>query len=246
MEEPQNIYDNPDFFIAYSNLRAEGSGLNEVLEQPALWSMLPKSLAGLRVLDLGCGFGDFARKARRAGASCVLGIDCSERMLARAEESTTDPHIQYCRMSIEELQCEAHHFDLVISSLAIHYVRDYRSVIRRIATALKKGGRLLFSVEHPICTSMAQQKWILDDSGAPLFWPVDQYRNEGARNTRWFDENVIKYHRTMETYVNELLQAGFRLLELREPAPVEQALSAKPLLQIHQRRPPFLLLSAEL
>jgi ubiquinone/menaquinone biosynthesis C-methylase UbiE len=44
------------------------TGLNEVLEQPALRSMLPESLEGMRILDLGCGFGDFARKARREGA----------------------------------------------------------------------------------------------------------------------------------------------------------------------------------
>jgi hypothetical protein len=45
MEDPQNIYDNPAFFAGYQKLRASGSGLNEILEQPALWSMLPESLA---------------------------------------------------------------------------------------------------------------------------------------------------------------------------------------------------------
>jgi hypothetical protein len=47
--------------------------------------------------------------------------------------------------------------------------------------------------------------------------------------------------------LNEVLeQPGFRLLELREPAPVEQALNDNPLLDLHHRRPPFFILSAEL
>lgn len=74
MEYPQNIYDNPAFFDAYENFRASGSGLNDILEQPALWPMLPDSLAGPHIIDLGCGFGNFTRKARRTHAGFVVSI----------------------------------------------------------------------------------------------------------------------------------------------------------------------------
>lgn len=131
------------------------------------------------------------------------------------------------------------------SSLALHYVGDYRAVLLKIAPILKRGGRLVFSVEHPICTALSAQQWLCDDTGKPMYWPIDEYRSEGPRSTRWFVEGVIKYHRTIETYVNGLLDAGFRLLELREPAPIVQASSAHPDLDRHRRRPPFLLLSAE-
>jgi SAM-dependent methyltransferase len=57
--------------------------------------MLPKTLEGMRILDLGCGFGDFARKARREGACAVVGIDISLRMLERAIALTDDPAIEY-------------------------------------------------------------------------------------------------------------------------------------------------------
>ncbi len=245
MEQPQNIYDNLTFFTGYEELRVSGSGLNEILEQPALWSMLPNSLEGLRVIDLGCGFGDFARKARKAGAAAVVGVDCSQRMLARARERTDDRSIEYYRMNLEELHLENSGFDVAVSSLALHYVRDYKSAIRRIASILRKGGRLVFSVEHPVCTALDAQQWIRNDKGDPLFWPIDEYRSEGPRSTRWFVDNVIKYHRTVETYVNDLLSAGFRLLELREPAPAVETSAQHPHLDCHRRRPPFLLLSAE-
>lgn len=245
MTKPQNIYADPAFFAGYEELRVSRSGLNEILEQPALWSMLSNSLVGLRVIDLGCGFGDFARKARRAGAAAVVEIDCSQRMLARAYELTDDPSIEYRRVNLEELHTEDSGFDIAVSSLALHYVLDYKSAVRRIASILKKGGRFVFSVEHPMCTALAAQQWIRNDNGEPLFWPVDEYRSEGPRSTRWFVDNVIKYHRTVETYVNDLIRAGFRLLELREAAPVIEASARHPQLDCHRRRPPFLLLSAE-
>lgn len=243
MRRPQNIYDNAAFFAAYEQLRASGSGLNEVIEQPALWSMLPESLTGLHILDLGCGFGDFARKARRAGAGFVLAIDCSQRMLDKARQHTVDPQIQFCHMSLEELAMEPDTFDLVVSSLALHYVAGYETVVRQIAPVLRRGGRFVFSVEHPICTALSAQKWICNDAGDPVYWPIDEYRSEGPRSTHWFVDDVIKYHRTIETYVNVLIGAGFRLLELREPAPIVQTSSQHPELDRHHRRPPFLLLS---
>lgn len=245
MTLPQNIYDDPVFFAGYEQLRTSGSGLNEVLEQPALWAMLPESLSGMRIVDLGCGFGDCARKMRKAGAERVVAIDCSQKMLEKARSLTSDPMIEYRRMNLEDLEIDEDAFDLAVSSLALHYVSDYQSVVQRIAGLLRKGGRFVFSVEHPLCTALPAQQWIHNQNGDPMFWPVDEYRSEGPRNTRWFVDGVIKYHRTIETWVNGLLQTGFRLLELREPAPVLQSSTRHPLLDLHRRRPPFLLLSAE-
>ena len=78
----QNIYDNPEFFAGYSQLRRSREGLDGMPEWATLRAMLP-DLAGLRVVDLGCGFGWFCRWARAAGAASVLGLDVSENMLAR-------------------------------------------------------------------------------------------------------------------------------------------------------------------
>lgn len=240
MPSPQNIYDDPVFFESYQRLRRSGTGLNDALEQPALWSLLPP-LAGLRVLDLGCGFGDFARKARAAGARAVLGLDVSEKMLARARALTDDPAITYRHGSIERLDLDDR-FDLVVSSLALHYVADYAAAVAQIARLLDPGGTFVFSVEHPICTARAEQKWVLDQDGTPLYWPIDDYAAEGPRSTRWFVGGVIKHHRTLETYVTGLLSAGFLLRDLREPVPVEGA--ALPDADLHRRRPPVLVLAA--
>src|SRR3546814_8979784 len=92
--------------------------------------MLP-GLAGRRVVDLGCGFGWFARWAREQGAASVLGLDLSEKMLARAKADTSDPAIEYRLADLEKLALPEEAFDLVYSALAFHYVEDFGRLVTR-------------------------------------------------------------------------------------------------------------------
>src|SRR4029453_19534654 len=112
---PPNIYDDPEFFAGYSQLRRSREGLAGAPEWPALRSMLPP-LEGARVLDLGCGFGAFARWARGMGAASVLGIDQSENMLARAHAQTQDPGVTYVLAVIEHLVLPEAAFDFFYSA----------------------------------------------------------------------------------------------------------------------------------
>ncbi len=240
---PQNIYDDPAFFAGYAELRRTESGLNAALEQPALARLLPASLDGMRVLDLGCGFGDFARAARARGAREVVGIDISTRMLDAARARTADPAISYVHGPIEGF-AEPGPFDLAVSSLALHYIADYPAVLRRVAGVLAPGGRFVFSVEHPMCTALDTQDWHRAADGTPLHWPVDRYNEEGPRQTRWFVDGVVKYHRTVASYVGGLLDAGLALSAIAEPVADPAWLARRPELSQQGRRPPFLVLAA--
>jgi ubiquinone/menaquinone biosynthesis C-methylase UbiE len=111
----QNIYDRPDFFEGYSQLGRSVEGLAGAVEWPGLRSMLP-GLGGLRVVDLGCGFGWFCRWAREQGAAQVLGLDVSERMLAQAKNATMDSAITYTRGDLKEVDLPAAQFDLAYLS----------------------------------------------------------------------------------------------------------------------------------
>lgn len=242
-DEPQNIYDDPTFFEGYAELRRTGSNLNDVIEQPAIRRLLP-TCEGLDVLDLGCGFGQFAREARRMGAKSVTALDLSVRMLEVARSTTNDAHIEYIQLGIEQLPLSERQFDLAVSSLTLHYVADYPAALAGIAQNLRPGGRLIFSVEHPISTALAAQRWVLDGQGHPRHWPIDCYQDEGPRHTTWFVDGVTKYHRTVSSYVNGLINAGFSLEQIDEPEPTSEAISQRPGLDLQRRRPPFLILSA--
>ncbi|KAH7143523.1 S-adenosyl-L-methionine-dependent methyltransferase [Dactylonectria macrodidyma] len=239
---PQNVYDDPDFFQGYKNLRQSDTGLNGALEVPALQRLLP-GLSGRRVLDLGCGFGDFARYARSHGAQSVEAIDISEKMIAEAQRLTADDSVTFLRCSVEDYSPEPESFHLVVSSMALHYIYDYRAVVNRVFAGLAPGGKFIFSVEHPLCTANPVG-WVRDGDGKILHWPLDLYQSEGERQTSWFIDGVTKFHRTVETYVNTLIQEGFRLDHLGEPKPLAEFMSERPLLAETLRRPPILLLAA--
>ncbi len=245
MAGPQNIYDDTAFFAGYSALRREDTGLNAALEVPALRRLLPPSLEGLRVLDLGCGFGHFARFARSQGAREVVAVDVSARMLTAAREATDDPAIRYVHAPVEAFEPDPAGFDLVVSSLVLHYVEGYGAIVRRVFRALRPGGRFVLSVEHPVCTALGTFEWVPSADHPDARWTLGRYRDEGLRHTKWFVDDVIKYHRTVETYVNTLLDAGFALRRLEEPEPTPEALAQRPELELHRRRPPFLMLAAD-
>jgi SAM-dependent methyltransferase len=242
---PQNIYDDPDFFAGYLQLPRSRAGLGAVFEWPAFQRLLPVSLRDLRVLDLGCGLGYFAREARARGARQVVGVDLSDRMLCEARAATDDPAITYVQASLEAFEPAAAAFDLVVSSLALHYIADYAGLVRRVAACLVPGGRFAFSVEHPVFTAHGSSDWHVGPAGDRLHWPLDRYRDEGERRTKWFVEGVVKYHRTVESYVNGLIDAGLVLVRLAEPEAAPEALAAHPEWADERRRPPFLLLAAD-
>lgn len=218
-------------------------GLNAAGEWHLLRTMIP-ALKDKRLLDLGCGFGWHCRYAREQGARQVTGVDISARMLERARQTTQDPAIEYLQLPVEDIDFAEGTFDVVISSLALHYVAAYETVCRKVFDCLTPGGTFVLSVEHPVFTAIAAQDWYHDANGHRLHWPVDQYQQEGLRNTRFLDTDVVKYHRTLATLLNALIGAGFRITAISEPQPAPDVIAAYPEMKDETRRPIFLLVSA--
>jgi SAM-dependent methyltransferase len=238
----QNIYDNPDFFAGYSQLPRQVQGLDGAPEWPVIQAMLP-AVSGKHVADLGCGFGWASRWMRAQGAVSVLGFDLSQNMIARARVDTSDPAIEYRLADIETLELSEAAFDLVYSALTFHYVADFRRLAHMIHRALVPGGDLVFTIEHPIFMAAAHPHWIPDEDGRKT-WPVNGYSVEGERHTDWFAKGVVKYHRTIDTTLNTLIDAGFQLCRVKEFAPTHQQIERLPELAEELERPMMLLVSA--
>jgi SAM-dependent methyltransferase len=239
----QNIYDTPEFFERYSEMPRSVHGLEGAPEWPAIQTLLP-DLTGKQVVDLGCGFGWFARWARTQGAASVLGLDLSEKMLARANAQTNDPAIEYQLADLETLELPGSAFDLAYSSLALHYIEDFARLARMVFRALRTGSQFVFTIEHPIYMASTRPSWLTDEDGRRV-WPVDHYAVEGRRTTDWLAPGVIKHHRMMATTVNTLIDAGFSIRRLIEWHPTMEQVAANPGLADELDRPMMLLVSAE-
>jgi SAM-dependent methyltransferase len=197
----------------------------------------------LRVVDLGCGFGWFCRWAREQKAAQVLGLDMSEKMLARARATTSDAAITYERADMERLDLPDTRFDLAYSSLALHYIEDAARLFAVIHRALVPGGHFVFSTEHPIYTAPTKPGWSIDAEGRKT-WPIDRYLVEGPRTTDWLAKGVVKHHRTIGTTLNLLIQSGFTIGHVEEFCPTAEQIAARPELEEERERPMFLLVAA--
>lgn len=240
----QNKYDDANFFKQYSQMQRSVEGLKGAGEWHVLRTMLP-DFKGKRVLDLGCGFGWHCRYAIEQGAKSVIGVDISEKMLAEARKHTPDTTVEYICSAVEDIDFSADSFDIVISSLAFHYIESFDDICSKIKACLVNGGDFVFSVEHPIFTSYGTQDWYYDESGNCLHWPVDNYFMEGLRKTNFLGEEVTKYHKTVTTYVNGLIKAGFQITGLIEPEVDPRFLEMNEEMKNELRRPMFLIISAK-
>lgn len=239
----QNIYDDPDFFSGYKKLRQNNGGFNDEIEQKAIRSLLP-NLEGKSVLDIGCGFGDFCYFLSTQKIKQVIGLDPSHNMLKEAKRLHSHELITYQCSPIETASFTPHQFDLLVSSVAFHYVEDYAALIKKMADWLKPNGYLIFSVEHPICTANPLCRAQRDENDTEVF-PLYNYRDEGRFSQTWFIDNVQKYHRTLSTYINTLLQHQFSLCSILEPMPSDELIEKRPAFAQHKIRPPLLVIKAQ-
>lgn len=241
----QNIYDNEIFFEGYSRIRDNKANANNLFEIPALFSMMP-DLRGKKVLDLGCGFGEHCRRFIEEGADQVTGLDISKKMLAVAKKENDDPRIVYINMPMEDIGQLNERFDVVVSSLAFHYVEDFGGIVKNIYKILREGGTFIFSQENPLCTCHSGgDRWTRNEKGEKIYVNLANYGAEGERESVWFVDHVKKYHRTFSTIVNTLIEAGFTIEKMIEPLPTERMLEEYPEYGDLLHKPDFLLVKAK-
>lgn len=108
-----------------------------------------KPLAGLRILDVGCGGGLLSEPLARLGAT-VTGIDPTPGSIevARAH-AERDPEVRdsivYEGVEIEELVQRSLKFDAVVASEVVEHVQNYRDFVKSCVTLTEDGGSLFFT-----------------------------------------------------------------------------------------------------
>jgi SAM-dependent methyltransferase len=166
------------------------------------------------------------------------------KMLMVAKEKT-DSKIGYIQMPIEDIEFCENSFDAIISSLAFHYIESFEQIVEKVSGCLIPNGDFVFSVEHPVFTAFGSQDWYYDDNGNILHFPVDNYFFEGDRTANFLGEKVIKYHKTLTTCLNSLIQGGIELTGIVDPQPSDYLLHTVKGMEDELRRPMMLIVSAK-
>lgn len=207
---------------------------NAYYERPAMLSLLP-DVAGLEVLDAGCGPGAYTEWLVQHGAS-VIAVDASPRMLERARARVGNAARFYQADLAGELPFLADAcVDLVLAPLVMDYLPDWRAVFARFHRALRPGGLLVFSTGHPSFDAEYHQ--------TERYFEVEpvrcMFKGFGPH------VEVPSFRRSLEEVINPLIGAGFDLVEIREPRPTPEFQAAEPVKWAKlQRHPCFLCLKA--
>lgn len=240
----QNIYDNDTFFNGYHKLRENIDSANNLEEKPAIFSTLP-DVKGKSIIDLGCGYGENCKAFSEMGAELVVGIDISNKMLEIAKEENSANNIKYSNLPMEEIKSIGQKFDIAVSSLAMHYIKNFDKLVKDVYSLLNHGGIFVFSQEHPLTTApITGARWIKDNTGNIDHYRLTDYARTGKRSVSWIVDGVIKYHRTFSDLVNGLISAGFIIEGMKEPVPTSKTIDRLPNYAKGMHKPNFLIIKA--
>lgn len=208
-----------------------------LLDEPMLAAC--GKVAGLRILDCGCGEGRFCRLLAQLGAEHVLGLDLCPPMIDAAKLLQSDRE-EYRLADVQDLGfLGSASFDLAVSYLNQCDLPDFMANTAEVFRVLKPGGRFVVANLHPMRSAVGG--WQRTESGEKLHVILDRYFDQSARHWRMMGCGFTNFHRSLSTYLRGFLQAGFTLADLVEPTVRPDQLARYPQLADELRVPNFIL-----
>jgi len=211
---------------------------------PAFLEMLPE-IDGLSGLDVGCGEGHNTRLLAERGAR-MTGIGISRTFIRHAKEAE-DAHrlgIDYRLTSAVDLPFHEAGFDFVTAFMSLMDIPETERVLAEVLRVLEPGGFFQFSITHP-CFDTPHRRNLRDESGYTYAIEVGDYfvGREGEVKEWLFSAappdvkvgmtpfRIPVFVRTLSSWLNRLVEAGFLLERFDEPYPSDEAIRARTSLQ---------------
>jgi ubiquinone/menaquinone biosynthesis C-methylase UbiE len=199
-----------DYFFT----RTSGNGMagfhNREVERPIMFRLLPPSLAGSRLLDVGCGPGIHLEEYCRRGAE-GCGMDASPNMIDLARQKC--PSASFTVADIYKIPTAEEIFDFITASFLLDHVRDLDRAAAEIHRVLKPGGQFFVSLPHPISYMFRSKKGFVPSNS---YFDREPFSLKISSST---SKRFIEYPRTMEGMIKPFLSKGFSLIRFVENSP---------------------------
>lgn len=198
------------------------------------------------ILDYGAGIGTMPRLFHELGHD-VIAYEPMPEMFAALQKATPASRYPNIR-AYGDLSFDDAHFkiDTLVCVNVFDHLLDVPKVLRDFHRYLKDDGRLILSIPHPIKNLGAWVKETREGQWAYLYYRLDDYLKEGQVKRNREDVNgnliikdVISQHRTISTYFNWIVEAGFRVNRMTEPKPTEDDVKKFPVLCAQCARIPY-------
>jgi SAM-dependent methyltransferase len=185
---------------------------NGWLERPAVRSLVPRPLSGTRVLEAACGAGAQCEWLIDLGAE-VVGVDLSPAMIEETRQRCRGRGRYLVADLAQPLALEAGSFDGVTCSLALHYLRHWEVPLASFADALRPGGWVVISLEHPFSPPLVSERGGYFDTELVS----DTWIKADVEVTQRF------WRRPLSHVVDAFAEAGFVIEKIAEPQPSDEA-----------------------
>lgn len=212
---------------------------NADYERPATLGLLG-SVEGLDILDAGCAAGWYSKTVIDMGARRVVGLDFSPAMIERSKtrlgKYSRKRYDFYCQDLNERIEnLEDGTFHKVVSSLTLHYLREWGTPLGEFHRLLRDRGEVIISIHHPFMEYL-------------VFNKEDYFRKELTQDVWSMNGREVEvefYTRPLHEVINAIVQAGFQIERIEEPMPTENFKRKDPQNYMKlTKRPQFLFIRA--
>lgn len=226
-------YESYQDMAEYYYEKVDEKPFNAYYERPGLIELIP-DVKSKKVLDAGCAAGWFTEWLIKQGAE-VTALDFSPNMVEMTRKRVGNKADIVQTDLNEPLNfLEDASMDTVISSLTLHYLKDWDRVMKEFNRILVDEGKLVFSVHHPF----------MDYS----YFDVDDYFDIKLLQDKWGEPEVEVefYRRPLSEIIRPVTENGFVIEKITEPMPTEKF--KKELPEAYERltkKPQFLFVRAK-
>ena len=209
-----------DVFIAHAG---RIDSWNNLYERPNTLARLPE-LKGKNVLDLGCSTGFYTEYALKSGAS-VTAVDASQKLIDRlaAKEKTAKAKLHCADIGQSMTFLKSGSFDVVICSLVLDYVKDWKPIMAELYRILKNGGRAVISTGHPFATYLYLSRNTRRESYYAFKMIEDTWAVRGPKPFK-----THYYIRPLNEVLRPMIESRLNIISIDEPTPDERCKEISP------------------
>jgi SAM-dependent methyltransferase len=176
-----------------------------------------------RVLDVGCGEGQVARRLTAQGVD-VVGVDPTRAQIREAHARAGGP--EYAQASAERLPLRRESFDGVVMCLVLEHLDPFEPAVEEVARVLEPGGRFVLMLNHPLLQTPGSG-WIDDHILGEQYWRVGPYLRDGGELEEVAPGVELPFmHRPLSRYVQVMGEVGLLIDNMEEPPPPPGFLAA--------------------
>lgn len=173
---------------------SQGFLIRQITLNPYLFEAIG-NVRGEVILDYGCGDGWLSRELLSKRGK-VFACDISKKFIEIAKRKNSKIKYKLIKEN-KKLPYQNEQFDIVISNIVLHITKNYKKVIQESYRVLKKRGKAIFTIMHPLYykAENVQLRYVKEESF--------EIEVEGIKG-------IVCYRRFPKTYVTEFKKTGFK------------------------------------